>query len=88
MCTTLHLGLHSAGPGCCCFLLTSLHAVHYFSTSRATAYTTGADVRDYDITGLSAGDVYLVRIAAVNVNGTGEFTSWIEVTTFTVELDG
>ena len=55
---------------------------------RATAHITDAVARSYEITGLEAGVTYLVRVAAVNINGSGEFTSWMEATTYEVELDG
>lgn len=55
---------------------------------KATAHTTDADARSFEITGLDAGVTYLVRIAAVNINGSGEYTPWKEATTYAVELDG
>jgi len=58
------------------------------STGRANAHVTDADARMYEITGLDADTVYTVRIAALNINGTGEFTPWIEATTYREELDG
>lgn len=62
--------------------------LYWFSSGRAVAHTTDADARRYEITGLSAGVTYVIRIAAVNINGTGEFTSWAEKATYTQELDG
>lgn len=52
------------------------------------AHTTDADARRYEIPGLTAGETYVIRIAAININGTGEFTPWLEKTTHDRELDG
>ncbi|XP_067941515.1 neogenin-like isoform X2 [Watersipora subatra] len=57
------------------------------STPRTRTYITDADARSYEVTGLDAGRTYVVKIAAMNINGTGGFTPWMEATTYAVELD-
>lgn len=49
--------------------------------------TTDGDARSYEISGLEAGEPYLVRVAATNVNGTGDYTSWIAVSTYASDVD-
>ncbi|TKR96940.1 hypothetical protein L596_010884 [Steinernema carpocapsae] len=39
------------------------------------------DIRDHTITNLDPGTGYLIRIAALNQNGTGPYTDWIRVDT-------
>ncbi|XP_067939382.1 neogenin-like isoform X2 [Watersipora subatra] len=57
------------------------------SSSRAKSHTTDADARNYEISNLESGTDYVVRVGAVNSNGTGELSPWLDATTFTAELD-
>ena len=62
-------------PPCCSF-------------ARATSYTTDADARSHEVKDLESGTLYVLRVGAVNINGTGELSPWVEKSTYTAQLDG
>lgn len=49
--------------------------------------TTPANVRHYEIKDLDRDSLYQVKIAAMNVNGTGPFTEWYNIETFQNDFD-
>ncbi|XP_030764716.1 neogenin isoform X2 [Sitophilus oryzae] len=54
---------------------------------KGTTYTTPANDRDYVIKDLEKGVSYQIRVWAMNVNGTGPASDWVEVETFQNDLD-
>ena len=54
---------------------------------KSEVVTTDGSRRLYAISGLKNGQEYQVKIAAMTVNGTGPATSWMQQTTFLVDLD-
>ena len=58
------------------------------SFGRAYNAMTDADKRSFEVRELEMGTDYIVRVGAVNINGTGDMSAWIEVHTSDSELDG
>ncbi|KAL1513925.1 hypothetical protein ABEB36_003263 [Hypothenemus hampei] len=54
---------------------------------KGTTFTTPASDRHYVIKDLERGSVYQIRLWAMNVNGTGPASDWLEVETFENDLD-
>uniref|UniRef100_A0A1I7ZQQ0 Down syndrome cell adhesion molecule-like protein Dscam2 n=1 Tax=Steinernema glaseri TaxID=37863 RepID=A0A1I7ZQQ0_9BILA len=49
--------------------------------SKGNTLVVDGDIKDHTITNLDPGTSYMLRIAAVNQNGTGPYTDWIRVDT-------
>ncbi|XP_017786594.1 PREDICTED: neogenin isoform X2 [Nicrophorus vespilloides] len=49
--------------------------------------STAGNSRIYTLTGLERGSIYQVKLWALNINGTGPPTDWIEIETYTNDLD-
>jgi len=54
---------------------------------RAETMTTDGNSRLMALNELERGVEYQIKIAALNVNGTGPFTEWVSATTFQRDLD-
>lgn len=54
---------------------------------KGTTYTTPASERHYVIKDLERGSAYQIRVWAMNVNGTGPASEWVDVETFQNDLD-
>ncbi|XP_060521840.1 neogenin isoform X2 [Cylas formicarius] len=54
---------------------------------KGTTVTTPASERHYVIKDLERGQLYQIRVWAMNVNGTGPGSEWVEVDTFQKDLD-
>ncbi|KAF6024356.1 fra [Bugula neritina] len=57
------------------------------SFGRASSYTTDADARSHEVGGLDPGTTYLIRVGAVNINGTGVLSDWVEASTYSASLE-
>lgn len=55
--------------------------------SRPVAVTTAGDRRLYVLTGLERNSMYQIRLWAMNINGTGPPTEWINTATYENDLD-
>lgn len=54
---------------------------------KAFTYTTQPSERHYVINDLEKGVLYQIRLWAMNVNGTGPGSEWVEVETFQNDVD-
>ena len=66
----------------------SLDWFYLFSFGRALTYTTDADARSFELTDLESGQIYQLRVGAININGTGELSPWVEAQTASTERAG
>ncbi|BES95191.1 Neogenin C-terminus [Nesidiocoris tenuis] len=54
---------------------------------RSTTVTTAGNKRSHEISNLEKGSVYIVRIWAMTINGTGPPTDWFTIETYEKDLD-
>ena len=70
-------------PSDVCGLTDPLYIIQYGkSQSSYTTLQSTPSSSPYNITGLSVGQQYYVRIAVCTEDGSGDFSSWMSVTTY------
>ena len=69
-------------------IITGFKIRYKTSRGKGEIITTDGNHRSYTITNLSKGETYLVKIAALTVNGTGPATEWFSTDNYLTDLEG